>query len=37
MRKCKTVIVVKVEHNSKKRKLMLCHEGAKIKAGKFYA
>lgn len=38
MRKHETVIViVKVDRNSKKRKLVLCHEGRKIKAGKFCA
>jgi len=31
------IVVVKVDQNSKKTKLMLCHEGGKIKAGKFYA
>lgn len=38
MRKCKAVIViVKVDQNSKKSKLVLCHEGRKTKAGKFCA
>lgn len=38
MRKCKAaIVVVKVDQNSKKSKLMLCHEGGKIKAGNFYA
>lgn len=38
MRKSKAVlVVVEVDQNSRKSKLMLCHEGGKIKAGNFYA
>lgn len=32
MRKCKIVIVVKIDQNSKKSKFILCHMGGKIKA-----
>lgn len=38
MRKCKMLtVVVKVDQDGKKRKLILCHMGGKIKAGNSYA
>jgi len=37
VRECEMVIIVEMDQSSRKSKLMLCHEGGKIKARKFSA